>query len=68
MASPHLSSSRRSSSSYRGPYRRSSFNGAKQLEAAGAKTRRTLLGVGVLVLALVVTLGVVVYHLASTPQ
>ena len=62
MASPHISSS-----SSR-PYRRSSFNGAKQLEAAGASTRRTLLAGGLLVLALVVTLGVVAYHLASSPQ
>ena len=67
MASPHLSSSRRSSSPSR-IYRRSSFNGAKQLEAAGAKTRRTLLVVGVLVVALVIALGVVAYHLASSPQ
>jgi hypothetical protein len=68
MASPHLSSSRRSSSSPARTYRRSSFNGAKQLEAAGAKTRRTLIVVGILVVALVVTLGVVAYHLASSPQ
>jgi len=67
MASPHLSSSRRPASSPR-PYRRSSFNGAKQLEAAGATTRRTLLVVGALVVALVVTLGVVAYHLVSSPQ
>ena len=65
MASPHISSSHRSSSR---PYRRSSFNGAKQLKAAGASTRRTLLLVGLLVLALVATLGVVAYHLASSPQ
>jgi hypothetical protein len=68
MASPHLSSSRHSSSSPSRTYRRSSFNGAKQLEAAGAKTRRTLIVVGVLVVALVVTLGVVAYHLASSPR
>jgi hypothetical protein len=65
MASPHLSSPHRSSSR---PYRRSSFNGAKQLQAAGASTRRTLLAVGLLVVALVVTLGVVAYHLASGPK
>ncbi|WP_460582526.1 hypothetical protein [Hymenobacter arcticus] len=66
MASPHISSSHRSVSPR--PYRRSSFNGAKQLEAAGASTRRTLLVVGVLVVALVVTMGVVAYHLATSPQ
>ncbi len=65
MASPHISSSHRSSSH---PYRRSSFNGAKQLKAAGASTRRMLLLVGVLVVALLVTLGVVAYHLANSPQ
>ncbi|MDJ0364406.1 hypothetical protein QMK33_04525 [Hymenobacter sp. H14-R3] len=66
MASPHLSASHRSSSSH--PYRRSSFNGARQLQAAGASTRRTLVVVGLLVAALVVTLGVVAYHLATSPQ
>lgn len=65
MASPHLSSSHRSSLTPR-PYRRSSFNGAKQLEAAGASTRRTLVLVGVLVVALVVALGVVAFHLAGS--
>jgi hypothetical protein len=64
MASPHLSSSHRSSLASRS-YRRSSFNGAKQLEAAGASTRRTLVLVGALVVALVITLGVVAFHLAS---
>lgn len=68
MASPHLSSSRRPSSSPSRTYRRSSFNGAKQLEAAGAPTQRTLILVGVLVVALVVTLGVVAYHLTSSPR
>jgi hypothetical protein len=68
MASPHLSSSRRSPALSSRTYRRSSFNGAKQLEAAGAKTRRTLLVVGVLVVALVVTLGVVAYHLAGSAR
>lgn len=65
MASPHISSSRRLSSH---PYRRSSFNGAKQLKAAGNSTRRTLLLVGLLVVALVVALGVVVYYLATSPK
>ena len=63
MASPHISSSRRSVPSH--SYRRSSFNGAKQLAAAGATTRRTLIVVGMLVVALVVTLGVVAFHLAG---
>jgi hypothetical protein len=63
MASPPLSSSNRSRSSR--TYRRSSFNGAKQLSAAQASTRRTLLLVGALVLALVVTLGVVAFHVTG---
>ena len=63
MASPPLSSSSRSRSSR--SYRRSSFNGAKQLSAAQAPTRRTLLLVGALALALVVALGVVAFHLAG---
>ncbi len=61
MASPHLSSS-----SAARQYRRSSFNGAKQLKAAGAPTRRVLLAVGLLVIALVATLGVVAYHLFNS--
>jgi len=61
MASPPLSSSGRARSSR--PYRRSSFNGAKQLSAAQASTRRTLLLIGALALGLVVALGVVVFHL-----
>jgi len=65
MASPHLSSSRRATLPSR-TYRRSSFNGAKQLNAAGASTRRTLVLVGVLVVALVVALGVVAFHLVGT--
>jgi hypothetical protein len=64
MASPHLSSSRRAPLPSR-TYRRSSFNGAKQLYAAGASTRRTLVAVGLLVVALVVALGVVAFHLAG---
>jgi hypothetical protein len=67
MASPHISSSRRSST-YSHNYRRSSFNGAKQLAASGATTRRTLILVGILVVALVVTLGVVAFHLVSGGQ
>lgn len=62
MASPHLPSSAARQ------YRRSSFNGAKQHAAAGASTRRVLLAVGLLVLALVGTLSVVAYVLASDPK
>lgn len=65
MASPHISDSRRAASAPR-PYRRSSFNGAKQLAAAGATTRRTLVVVGVLVVALVAVLGVIAFHLAGS--
>ena len=61
MASPHLSSSSASRQ-----YRRSSFNGAKQLKAAGAPTRRVLVFIGFLVVSLVVTLGVVAYHLLNS--
>jgi hypothetical protein len=64
MASPHLSSSHRSSLTSR-TYRRSSFNGAKQLDAANASTRRTLIVIGMLVVALVVTLGIVASQLAG---
>ncbi len=49
-------------------YRRSSFNGAKQLAAAGAPTRRVLVAVGLLVAALAGTLGVVAYALATSPK
>ncbi len=65
MASPHISDSRRATPPAR-PYRRSSFNGAKQLAAAGATTRRTLAMVGVLVTALVVVLGVIAFHLVGS--
>jgi len=65
MASPHISDSRRAASPAHS-YRRSSFNGAKQLAAAGATTRRTLVIVGGLVVALVVVLGVIAFHLASS--
>jgi hypothetical protein len=66
MASPHISSSRRSLPAR--SYRRSSFNGAKQLAAAGATTRRTLVLVGVLVVALVVTLGVIAFHVVGSAK
>ncbi|WP_223652802.1 hypothetical protein [Hymenobacter psoromatis] len=62
MASPHLSSS------VARQYRRSSFNGAKQLKAASAPTYRILVVVGLLVAALVGTLAVVAYALATSPK
>ena len=59
MASPahtHSSSSR---------YRRSSFNGAKQLQAARKPRTLMLLAIGVLLLALVVAVGTIAFHLAG---
>ena len=47
-------------------YRRSSFNGAKQLQAAQKPRTIVLLAVGALVLALVVAIGTVVFHLVSS--
>jgi len=64
MASPHLSAAHHSiASSHR--YRRSAFNGAKQLNAAERKNHRVVLAVGLLGLVLVGALVVVVFHLAS---
>ena len=62
MASPQLSPSMARQ------YRRSSFNGAKQLAASGAPTRRVLIAIGLLVAALAGTLGVVAYALAAGPK
>lgn len=67
MASPHISSSRRSSIPAHS-YRRSSFNGSKQLTAAGATTRRTLVLVSMLVVALVATLAVIAFHVVGGGQ
>jgi hypothetical protein len=64
MASPHLSSAHHADVSSR-RYRRSAFNGAKQLTAAEATSRRVLLLVGLLGLALAGALAVVVFHLVS---
>lgn len=63
MASPAHSISRQST--YPRRYRRSSFNGAKQLQAAEAPRRRMLAVVGVLLLALVVAAATIAYHLAA---
>jgi hypothetical protein len=50
-------------------YRRSSFNGAKQLKAAQAPNRRILLLLGLLAAALLVALAVIVgTHLGSGPE
>lgn len=58
MASPtHTHSSR---------YRRSSFNGAKQLQAAQKPRTIVLLAVGALVLALAVAIGTIAFHLAGS--
>ncbi|GEM_PF-1161810 len=64
MASPHLSAAHHSVAS---PlrYRRSAFNGAKQLHAVEAKNRQVVLVVGLLGLVLVGALVVVAFHLAS---
>ncbi len=60
MASPYFKSTERSSRRYR-RYRRSSFNGAKQLEAARAPARRILLIIVLLSIALVAGVVVAAY-------
>ncbi len=59
MASPRSISARSLAHSER-RYRRSSFNGAKQLKAAQAPNRRILVLLGLLALALIVALAVIV--------
>lgn len=59
MASPRSISARSLASSER-RYRRSAFNGAKQLSAAQAPNRRILVVLGLLAFALVVSLAVIV--------
>jgi hypothetical protein len=59
MASPRSISARSLASSER-RYRRSSFNGAKQLSAAQAPNRRILVLLALLAFALVASLGVIV--------
>jgi hypothetical protein len=50
-------------------YRRSSFNGAKQLKAAQAPNRRILVLLGVLALALLATLAVIIgTHLGTSSE
>jgi len=50
-------------------YRRSSFNGAKQLKAAQAPNRRILMLLGLLAVALLAALAVIVgTHLGSGPE
>jgi hypothetical protein len=68
MASPRSIPAKPLASSER-RYRRSSFNGAKQLSAAQAPTRRILVLLGVLAAALLVALAVIVgTHLGSDEQ
>jgi hypothetical protein len=45
--------------------RRSSFNGAKQLAAVQAPTRRALLAVALLIAALAAAVGTIAYHLLT---
>lgn len=59
MASPRSASARFLASSDR-RYRRSAFNGAKQLDAAQAPNRRILMLLGVLALGLVAALAVII--------
>lgn len=67
MASPRLVSPHYPASSTR-RYRRSPFNGAKQLATADAKRHRVLWVMGLLATALVVALVVVVVHVAGAPK
>ena len=65
MASPRSISARSLASSER-RYRRSAFNGAKQLSAAQAPNRRVLVVLALLAFALVASLAVIVgMHLQS---
>ena len=67
MASPHLGSAHQAAAHLR-RYRRSSFNGAKQLAAAGAPQRRVLVALSLLALLLVGALVVVAAQLAGGPH
>lgn len=68
MASPRSISARTLASSER-RYRRSAFNGAKQLSAAQAPNRRILVVLALLGLALVASLAVIVgVHLQSSTE
>ena len=66
MASPAHSSHSRLRTTYQPRVRRSSFNGAKQLAAVQAPTRRVLLAVGLLIAALVMAIGTIAYHIATS--
>ncbi|NML66864.1 hypothetical protein HHL22_16790 [Hymenobacter sp. RP-2-7] len=66
MASPAHSSHSRLRADYQPRLRRSSFNGAKQLAAVQAPSRRVLLAVGLLVVALLVAIGTIAYHVATS--
>jgi len=65
MASPTHPSHPASHASYLPRYRRSSFNGAKQLNAFQAPGRRMLLVIGLLAMTLLATVGVIVFHVAA---
>jgi hypothetical protein len=65
MASPAHSSHSRLHAHYQPRMRRSSFNGAKQLAAVQAPTRRALLAVALLVAALAAAVGTIAYHLLT---
>ena len=66
MASPRSMSAKSLAPSER-RYRRSSFNGAKQLKAAQAPNRRILILLGLLAVALLAALAVIVgTHLGSS--
>jgi hypothetical protein len=68
MASPRSISARSLASSER-RYRRSAFNGSKQLSAAQAPNRRILVVLALLAFALVVSLAVIVgVHLQSDSE
>lgn len=67
MASPHLGSAHHAAAQAR-RYRRSAFNGAKQLAAVGAPQRRVLAAVSLLALLLVAALTVVAVQLAGGPH
>ncbi|MGI4833674.1 MAG: hypothetical protein ACRYFK_09460 [Janthinobacterium lividum] len=64
MASPAHSSHSHLRTSYQPRLRRSSFNGAKQLAAVQAPTHRVLLTVSLLIVALLVAIGTIAYHVA----
>lgn len=63
MASPAHSISRQGA--YPRRYRRSSFNGAKQLKAVEAPNRRVILLIGALLLALLGAAGTIAFHLVG---